>query len=88
MAKYSVGTIRKKALKAGYKVSKGYQHYMYNGAVVKDCNGEPYDGYNVEDLTTGTLVWGCYDSNYDHLWGLDEVEEFLEKAYRDKDLKY
>lgn len=88
MAKYSLATIRKKALKVGYKVVKGYQHYMYNGAVVKDCNGEPYEGYNVEDVATGTFVWGCYDNNYDHLWGIEEVEEFLESIYKENGLEY
>ncbi len=63
MARYSLRTIRNKACEAGYKVSKGFQHYLYNGAVVRDCNGEPYTGYIVEDLSTGFLVWDCYDSN-------------------------
>ncbi|GFI31061.1 hypothetical protein IMSAGC013_02455 [Lachnospiraceae bacterium] len=38
MARYSLRTIRNKAYEAGYKVSKGFQHYLYNGAVVRDCN--------------------------------------------------
>lgn len=88
MAKYSLATIRKKALKVGYKVVKGYQHYMYNGAVVKDCNGESYEGYNVENMETGTLVWGCYDSNYDHLWEIEDVEKFLENIYKERGLQY
>ena len=36
MSKYSLGTIRKKAYKVGYRVRKGFQHYLYNNAVVKD----------------------------------------------------
>ena len=88
MYKYSLEKIRNKAYKAGYRVSKGFQHYMYNGAVVKDCNGLACTGFNVEDLTTGTLVWGCYDANYDHLWTLEDIESFLKTVYKENGLEY
>ena len=89
IARYSLKTIRNKAYEAGYKVSKGFQHYLYNGeAVVRDCNGEPYTGYIVEDLRTGFLVWDCYDSNYDHLWTLEDVEEFIKGEYEKAGITY
>ena len=60
MARYSLRTIRNKAYEAGYKVSKGFRHYLYNGAVVRDCNGEPYTGYIVEDLVIRKqIVYKC-----------------------------
>lgn len=88
MSNYSIQTIRKKAYEAGYKVSKGFQHYMCGGAVVRDCNGEAYTGYIVEDMTTGLLVWGCYDANYDHLWTIEDVEEFIKAEYKKAEIEY
>ena len=88
MSKYSLGTIRKKAYKVGYRVRKGFQHYLYNNAVVKDVNGEGYTGYLVEDLTTGCAVYDSFDSHYDHLWTLDDVEDFLKSVYKENGLEY
>lgn len=78
---------RRKGLEAGYKVSKGFQRY-HGGGICKNCNGKPYTGYNVEDLSTGILVWDCYNSNYDHLWTIDDVENFLKTVYKEHGLKY
>lgn len=88
MLKYSLKTIKKKAYEAGYKVSKGFQHYMCGGAVVRDCNGAAYTGYIVEDMTTGLLVWGCYDQYYDHLWTIEDVEEFIKGEYKKAEIEY
>lgn len=83
MYMYSLTTLRKRAYEAGYRIEKGFQHYMYNNAVCRDCNGDAYTGYNVWDLSTNMCVWesGCYDSNYDHLCTLEDVEEFLKAEY-------
>jgi hypothetical protein len=35
----------------------------------------------VRDLRTGFYEWGCYDSNFDHLWDLDDVADFLKGEY-------
>ena len=40
MTKYSLATIRRKALNAGYRVEKGFQHYLCNDSVCTDWNGE------------------------------------------------
>lgn len=83
MYMYSLTTLRKRAYKAGYRIEKGFQHYMYNDAVCRDCNGDGYTGYNVWDLSNNQLVWesGCYNGNYDHLCTLEDVEEFLKAEY-------
>lgn len=83
MYMYSLTTLRKRAYEAGYRIEKGFQHYMYNNAVCRDCNGDAYTRYNVWDLSTNMCVWesGCYDSNYDHLCTLEDVEEFLKAEY-------
>lgn len=78
---------RKKGYDAGYRVSKGFQHY-HNGGIVTNWNGERFTGYTVEDLSTGCLIWGCYDCNCDHLWTIDDVESFLKTVYEENDLKY
>lgn len=80
-------TLRKRAANAGYKISKGFQHY-HNGAIVANWNGERFTGYNVIDLATGYPVQGCYDNNCDHLWNLEDVEQFLKDVYLKHDIKW
>lgn len=88
MTKYSLTTIRKKALNAGYRIEKGFQHYLRNNAIFTNWNGERFTGYNVLDLATNTYVWGCYDCNYDHLWELEDVEDFIKSEYKKYGLEY
>ena len=45
---YSLTTLRKRAYKAGYRIEKGFQHYMYNDAVCRDCNGD-----GIQDIMFG-----------------------------------
>jgi hypothetical protein len=82
--KYSESTIRRKAYSIGYQVTKGCQHFGRN--VLYDLNGDRLTGYMVKDLHTGLYEWGCYDSNYDHLWDLDDVAEFLKDEYQAREL--
>ena len=84
---YKEKKARKKAYEAGYKVSKGFQHYN-NGAVCRDCNGEAYTGYMVLDLTTNTYVWDCYNEHFDNLWTLEDVEDFIKGKYEEAGIKY
>ena len=86
--KYSEGTIRKKALNAGYKVEKGFQHYRYNDSVLTDCDGKRLTGYNVVDLCNGWPVHGSCDDNFDHLLSLEDVEEFISSVYKESGLEY
>ena len=90
MCKYSERTIYKKALNAGYKVEKGFQHYHYNNAIYTNWNGERFSGYNVWDLSKNCLEWesGCYDNNYDHLCTLEDVEIFVKAQYEKAGLEY
>lgn len=78
---------RRKGREAGYRVSKGFQHY-HNGGIVTNWNGERFTGFDVTDMSTGYSVWGCYDANCDHLWMIDDVEEFLKNVYEKNGLKY
>lgn len=87
MCKYSLETIRKKAYKIGYRVNKGFRRY-HNGGLWRDWNGVPRTGYNVVDLSQNILVWDCYDSNYDHLWTLEDVEEFIKGEYEKAEIEY
>ena len=90
MVKYSERTIYKKALKAGYRVEKGFQHYHYNNSIRTNWNGERFTGYNVWNLSNNGLEWdsGCYDNNYDHLCTLEEVEDFIKSVYENAGLEY
>lgn len=84
---YSEQTLRRKSAEAGYRIHKGFQHY-HNGAIVTNWNGERFTGYDVVDLATEFSVWGCYDQNCDHLWQLEDVEEFLKDVYLKNGLKW
>nr|DAM76805.1 MAG TPA: hypothetical protein [Caudoviricetes sp.] len=88
MTKYSLATIKKKAMSAGYCVSKGFRHYLYNNAVCVDNNGNRLTGFDVFDLSTNCSVWGCYNNNFDHLWTLEEVEKFIRTEYEKAGLEY
>ena len=78
---------RRKGREAGYRVSKGFQHY-HNGGIVSNWYGERFTGYDVVNLVTNSSIWGCYDANCDHLWTIDDVENFLKKVYEEHGLKY
>lgn len=88
MTKYSKKTIYKKALEVGYKVKKGFVHYVYNGAVFINSDGERETGYSVLNLRTNFSVSGCYNDCYDNLWSLEEVEEFIKAIYDSNNLEY
>lgn len=83
---YLETTLRKRATDTGYKISKGFQHYP-NGAIITSWNGERFTGYDVTDLATGFSVWRCYDNNCNHLWRLEDVEQFLKDVYLKHDMK-
>ena len=69
--------VYKKAHEIGYSISKGKVHFLgANYPVYSDDVG-----YNVIDERTGMMVWGCYNSVFDHLWDLSDVEDFLKSEY-------
>ena len=78
-ASYTLNTIRQKAYEINYKVEKGFVHYR--DTVYYDQSGERHSGFTVIDLATGFYEKGCYDENFDHLWGLDDVISFLKGKY-------
>lgn len=81
-------SIYKKAAEVGYKVSKGFVHYLYNGSVMSDALGNRKTGYDVTDMTTGFSVWGSYNETFDHLWSLKDVENFIRSVYETNGLIY
>lgn len=87
---YSLRTIKKRAEKIGYEVSKGLSHYMFSDCPIFTFadTGERCTGYDVKDLTTGFYVWGCYNNIRDHLWSLEDVDNFLQKEYKRLGLEY
>lgn len=70
--------LRRKAYSVGCEIQKGYRHYITKDyPVYRDENGDKVQGYNVRYMSTNTLAHGCYNEVYDHLWDLDDVENFL-----------
>ena len=84
MSIYSESTIYKKAKRIGYSIQKGKVHYMHTSYPVFS----DYVGYNVIDNHINCMVWGCYNEVFDHLWSLDDVENFLRDKYRNLGLQF
>ena len=80
--------LRKKAKNAGYILSKGFVHYLYNNSVYKDNLGNRITGYELIDTSTGFSVYGSYDNCFDHLWSLDDAETFLKNIYLNANLNW
>lgn len=81
---YSESTIRKKASKIGYSIHKGCIHFLSSNYPVYSNDV----GYNVVNDTTGFTVWGCYNNIFDHLWSLEDVEDFIKSEYSHLGLEY
>lgn len=89
MTKYSERTLRRKARNAGYCIEKGFQHWLSKDYPIYTYPfGERETGYNITDLATNTLVYGCHNGNVDHLFSLDDVEEFLTEVYAENGLVF
>jgi hypothetical protein len=80
-------TLRRKAYNIGYRVEKGFQHYMYNGSVLTDSNGKRHTGYMIYDMSRGFYIKG-YDNLFDYLCTLKDVETFLRSEYKQSGLKF
>ena len=81
---YSEKTLRKRAYKIGYQVIRGIYHFR--GAYY--TYGEKITGYMVKDCRSGLLEWGCYDTCFDFIWSLEDVEDFLKEQYEAMGLKW
>ncbi|SEL89645.1 hypothetical protein SAMN04487770_12026 [Butyrivibrio sp. ob235] len=81
---YSESTLRKKANAVGYSISKGFVHYLGNGYPIAYREV----GYNVIDNLNNINVWGCYNEVYDHLWSLEDVNDFIKSIYQDSNLEF
>ena len=76
---YALPTLRRKAHKIGYHIDKGFIHFQ--GNVYHNQDGERFTGYMVLNLQNGFYEWDGFDSNFDHLWSLEDVELFLKGKY-------
>ena len=81
---YSEQTIYRKARDIGYSVNKGKVHFLSKEYPVFSDD----IGYNVKKNSTGFNVWGCYNEVLDHLWNLEDVENFLKSEYDMLGLNY
>lgn len=87
---YSEKTLRRKSRNAGFRLHKGFRHCftMKGCPVYRYPDGTSEVGYILIDEVNNNLVWGCYDSHIDHLWQLDDVEDYLREFYQAHDLKF
>lgn len=85
---YSEDTLRKRAKKIGFQIEKGFHHNDDGEIVRREWQGRIV-GYQVKDLSDGSYVWSSnIEGGADHCWSLDEVENFLRDAYRDRGLEW
>lgn len=83
--------LRRKAYKAGFRLSSGFRYDKHDGEYVRDEDGHCVRGYQLEDLNNGgTLVY--LDSEYEHncqyASDLDEIEEYLKYEYKCRGMKW
>ena len=93
MMKYSERTIYKKALNAGYRVEKGFQHYLYNNAIFTNWNGERFTNGYVGRLRHGAFpddrlktISEYLDVSFDYLLTGVEREVIIETAKKNATL--
>ena len=84
--RYSESTLRRRAYDIGFQVEKGFQHF--HEFIYHNSYDERFTGYMVKDLDTGFYEWGSYNENFDHLWDLDDVAEFLMQEYEARGLEW
>ena len=87
MSCLSERTLRRKAYRAGYQLSKGFVHHS-DGPIFRNREGKRETGYTVMDLREGTYVQGCFNAALSNLWTLDDVSNFLESAYKTQNLTW
>lgn len=89
MTKYSLSTIKRKACIAGFKVEKGFRHYMYGDCPVwTDMHGNRTSGYSIFDLSRNQYTPESYDNLFDNILSLEDVEKFIMSVYDNAGMEY
>lgn len=72
---YSISTLRRKATKAGYTLSKGYQRYHCNPdwGFCRDVDGNKIVGYMLYNDSTGFYEWPSYTNLWDYNLSLEDL---------------
>lgn len=76
-------TLRRKAAKIGWRVTKGFQHC--GGGVFHDQNGDCFTGYMVLDESTSLVLYGT-SAAFDNCLTLSDVEDTLKEMYQNLNL--
>lgn len=79
---YSEKTLRRKAKEVGYTLEKGL--IRVRGLIMYPKQ----TGYSLIDNDLGCYVWGSVDSDFIHLWDIEDVEDFLKSEYQSLGLKF
>ena len=72
-------TLRRRADKIGYRVTKGFQHC--GRGVFHDQNGDRFTGYMILDQSTNFVIEGTNEA-FDYCLSFDEVEDILKDMYQ------
>lgn len=72
-----LSTLRRKAAKAGYTLSKGHRRYLNRkwGFVIID--GHKIDGYMLINQEAGCPVWQCYSEIFEYALSLEDVTSVM-----------
>ena len=90
MAKYTERTLRERAKKIDYYITKRYQRYIWREwGFVRDQNGDKITGYDLI-RPNGYSIDVPYESTlcHDHTLTLDELESYLKMLYEDRGLPW
>ena len=72
-------TLRRRADKIGYRVTKGFQHC--GDVVFHDQNGDRMTGYMILGQYSNFVIAGTNDA-FDYCLSFDEVEDILKDMYQ------
>lgn len=76
---YSEATLRRRAKRLGYVLSKGFLR-LANGPIFYDCNNNRYTGYTIMDYQTRFVIYG-YNGSFINILDLTDVEDILKEEY-------
>lgn len=78
-------TLRRRADKIGYHVTKGFQHC--GRGVFHDQNGDRFTGYMILDQSTNFVIEGTNEA-FDYSLTLSDVKDILKDRYRQLGLSW
>lgn len=73
-----LSTLRRKAAKAGYTLSKGYRRYNNRKwGYVRDTRGNKIIGYMLFNNETGCYVWQSYTELFEYYLSFEQIVSLM-----------